>query len=95
MKSEDLTANFHLFEQNTSGISLPEKFTFPFYYDPHPLSVLASNQLKEQLEKIQLQHNFGLSHLENHSDEELVIGKMFGVLVVKNEKNQLVFLQAF
>lgn len=95
MNSEDLTANFHLFEQNTSGISLPDKFTFPFYYEPHQLSVLASNQLKDQLEKIQLQHNFGLTHLENHSDEELVIGKMFGVLVVKNEKNQLGFLQAF
>lgn len=95
MKNEELKYNFHLFNKEISSIEIPEKFTFPFYYEPHPLAILAANQLKSELEKIKIQHNFGLNHLSNHYEDELVIGKMFGVLVVENEKKELGFLQAF
>jgi tRNA pseudouridine32 synthase/23S rRNA pseudouridine746 synthase len=82
----------HPFQQNISGISLPEKFTFPFYYEPHPLSIIAAKALKNYLEtQNDFQHNFGL----NKNQEGLVIGKMFGVLVVQNQNNELGFLWAF
>ena len=82
----------HPFQQNISAISLPEKFTFPFYYEPHPLSVIAAHELQNYLEtQNDFQHNFGL----NENQERLVIGKMFGVLVVQNQNNKLGFLWAF
>ncbi|WP_396175784.1 pseudouridine synthase [Flavobacterium sp.] len=83
---------FQEFTTDISGISLPEKFTFPFYYEPHPLSVIASHELQNYLEtQNDFQHNFGL----NENQERLVIGKMFGVLVVQNQNNELGFLWAF
>jgi tRNA pseudouridine32 synthase/23S rRNA pseudouridine746 synthase len=82
----------HPFQQNISAISLPEKFTFPFYYEPHPLSVIAAHELQNYLEtQNDFQHNFGL----NENQERLVIGKMFGVLVVQNQNNKLGYLWAF
>lgn len=89
MKSK---THFIAFQQNTSGISLPEKFTFPFYYEPHELSVMAANELQNYLEtQTDFEHNFGL---DNDSDR-LVIGKMFGVLVVLNNEGKLGCLWAF
>ena len=83
---------FQEFTTDISGISLPEKFTFPFYYEPHPLSVIATHELQNYLEtQNDFQHNFGL----NENQERLVIGKMFGVLVVQNQNNELGFLWAF
>lgn len=82
---------FHRFKQDISGISLPERFTFPFYYDPHPLARLASEELKDYLTSQQdFTHNFGL----NTEDTGLVIGKMFGVLVVQDQSGELGFLAA-
>lgn len=37
------------FQSDIRGFSLPERFTFPFYYEPHPLSELAASELKEVL----------------------------------------------
>jgi len=77
---------------NISGIERPEKFTFPFYYEPHKLSEIATKELQEYLENQQdFEHNFGL----NSTSDELPIGKMFGVLVVENQENQLGYLCAF
>jgi len=83
---------FQPFKTNISGISLPEKFTFPFYYEPHQLSIIASNDLQAYLEtQTDFEHNFGLQEKQ----EGLVIGKMFGVLVCKNQEGQLGYLWAF
>ena len=87
---------FTPFQQAIDGIPLPEKFTFPFYYQPHPLCELASAQLQQHLSSQQLtsehpwQHNFGL-------DGELTgaIGKMFGVLVVRNADGEIGYLAAY
>jgi len=74
------------------GITLPEKFTFPFFYEPHPLTEIAATELQHYLEtQIDLDHNFGL--IENQ--EGLVIGKMFGVLVVEDKHGKLGYLSAF
>ncbi len=51
----------------------PQKFTYPFCYEPHPLSVEASRKVRRYV----------LSHSELRADAEN--GKMFGVLVVENE----------
>lgn len=83
---------FQTFKTNISGISLPEKFTFPFYYEPHELSIIASNELQAYLEtQSDFEHNFGLQEHQNG----LVIGKMFGVLVCQNQDGALGYLWAF
>ncbi|MCG9726739.1 RluA family pseudouridine synthase [Vibrio brasiliensis] len=82
-----------LFTRFTSDIdhySLPEKFTFPFYYQPHPLCVLAAKQLQQHLTTQQeWQHDFGVD------GNEAGTGKMFGVLLVKSPQGEIGFLSAF
>ena len=88
----EVSQKFIRFKSVTDGIKLPDAFTFPFYYQPHPLSLLAANELQDYLEnQFDANHNFGL----NEEQEGLVIGKMFGVLVVKNAANELGYLAAF
>ncbi|MCL9770315.1 pseudouridine synthase [Flavobacterium sp. HXWNR69] len=83
---------FQPFKTNISGIALPEKFTFPFYYEPHELSIIAANELQSYLEsQTDFEHNFGLQE----NQEGLVIGKMFGVLVCQNQEGELGYLWAF
>jgi tRNA pseudouridine32 synthase/23S rRNA pseudouridine746 synthase len=88
----EVSQKFIRFKSVTDGIELPDAFTFPFYYQPHPLSLLAANELQDYLEnQFDANHNFGL----NEEQEGLVIGKMFGVLVVKNQADELGYLAAF
>lgn len=83
---------FQYFKKNISNISLPGKFTFPFYYEPHELSVIASKELQDYLKnQTDFNHNFGLQE----NQEGLVIGKMFGVLVCQNLEGKLGYLWAF
>lgn len=79
-------------KQQIQGIPLPEKFTFPFYYEPHPLTELAARDLQNYLEnEFSENHNFGL----DKSRDGLIIGKMFGVLVVQDKERKLGYLSAF
>lgn len=85
-------SKFISFRSDISGIAKPEKFTFPFYYDPHELANRAMAQLQDYLEnQTEWVHNFGL----DDRLEGLVIGKMFGVLVVENAQQEVGFLAAF
>ncbi len=71
-------------------VDMPEKFTFPFYYQPHPYALQASTLLQEKLEKDkELRQQFELG---NSSTGD---GKMFGVLVVETKENELGFIPAF
>jgi tRNA pseudouridine32 synthase/23S rRNA pseudouridine746 synthase len=80
------------FKTDISNIKLPEKFTFPFYYKPHTLAKIATKEVQEYLEnQTDFVHNFGLSNNET----TLPIGKMFGVMIVKNQKNEIGYLTAF
>jgi len=80
------------FHSDVSHILRPEKFTFPFYYDPHQLAYLAMDQLQDYLQnQNDWVHNFGLDDRQ----EGLVIGKMFGVLVVETDQKEIGFLAAF
>lgn len=83
---------FISFQQATDDYQLPEKFTFPFYYEPHPLCLLAAKEIQHHLEtQTEWEHNFGI----DPTKKEMVIGKMFGVLVVQNQEEQLGYLAAF
>ena len=66
----------HFFKQPISHLALPDKFTYPFHYTPHPLCVLAAEEVKK--------------HIASRKEwqEELAFGKMFGVLIVQKENKQ-------
>jgi len=87
---QDLS-KFIPFKAELTAVSLPEKFTYPFYYTPHPLAITATEELQEYIELQDWNHNFGL----DSNAEGLEIGKMFGVLVVENTKGELGYLAAF
>lgn len=73
----------HFFKQNIEGISLPEKFTFPFHYTPHPLTRIAADEVR--------------SYLSTRLDwqDEICKGKMFGVLIVRTSDGGIGYLAAF
>ena len=76
-------SRLHRFSASIEGIALPAAFTDPFNYTPHPLCQLAADEVMCYIN----------AHPEWH--DELQLGKMFGVLVVKNALGQLGFLAAF
>jgi tRNA pseudouridine32 synthase/23S rRNA pseudouridine746 synthase len=83
---------FTPFNQPIDLSALPVKFTYPFDYTPNPLCLLAAKHLQEYLTTQQdFEHNFGLDENQNG----MVIGKMFGVLVVQTQENELGYLAAF
>lgn len=85
-------SHFHHFKADISGIKLPGKFTFPFYYEPHPLASLAAKEVQSYLtNQADFEHDFGLEDSPKMSAR----GKMFGVLVVENSENKLGYLAAF
>ncbi len=80
---------FQYFKTNLKKITLPSRFTFPFYYEPHPLCVIAANELQQYLQtQTDFNHNFGI----DPSKKGLSIGKMFGVLVVQNQHNEIGYI---
>lgn len=83
---------FTKFKASIEPYELPQRFTFPFYYTPHPLAVLAAEELQQHLKtQTEWHHNFGI----DKNKEGIVIGKMFGVLVVQNQAGALGYLSAF
>jgi len=72
-------------------IPLPSKFTFPFYYTPHPIALEAVRLLQERLNTVDFNHDFGIGRSERNG----AIGKMFGVLVVENTSGELGYISAF
>ena len=84
--------HFLNFKTDISKESLPKKFTFPFYYQPHSLAIIAAKEVQDYLEKqTDFTHNFGLKTNKNTPE----VGKMFGVLVVKTKLNTIGYLTAF
>lgn len=83
---------FTPFKPKVSLEDAPKYFTYPFDYSPHPISLLAVKDLQEYLStQTEWEHNFGLSKEQKGP----VIGKMFGVLVVQTQENELGYLAAF
>lgn len=82
----------YFLEESIKQIALPERFTFPFCYEPHPLIRIAAAELQHYLEtQTDLEHNFGL----DADQDGTAIGKMFGVLVVRCTEGKLGYLSAF
>ena len=73
----------HLFTTSISDIPLPERFTYPFCYTPHPLCVMAAEEVQHYLSK------------QSDWQAELSQGKMFGVLIVQTEDGSIGYLTAF
>ena len=81
-----MTAYFpmlHRFSTSIAEIPLPEKFTYPFCYTPHPLCVLAAEEVKSFLSR------------QTEWTEELQAGKMFGVLLIRDEDGEIGYLAAY
>lgn len=78
-----MESKFHTFTQPIQSIPLPERFTYPFHYTPHPLCVIAAEETQAYL--------IGRTEWR----EELQTGKMFGVLVVRTPAGEVGYLAAF
>lgn len=82
---------FYCFTEKELELELPDKFTFPFYYEPHPFAIQAADELQHYLKtQLDFEHNFGLID----GQKGIVIGKMFGVLVVRDQEGHLGHLWA-
>ncbi len=68
---------------DVSGVELPARFTFPFHYVPHELCKVAAREVMD----------YALNQDQWH--DELLAGKMLGVLVVKDDDSALGFLAAY
>ena len=73
----------HQFERHVAADELPQRFTYPFCYTPHPLCIEAAELVKR--------------HLAGCHDllPELNEGKMLGVMVVQDTTGAIGFLAAF
>ncbi len=84
--------HFISFKTTLNKVQIPSEFPYPFYYQPDELAKIAVKELQDYLiNTSDLQHNFGL----NPNKKGKAIGKMFGVLVVKNQAGELGYLAAF
>lgn len=80
------------FKSFNLALEIPARFYFLNDGKPHPLCLLAAEELQEYLKnQNDWQHNFGL----DPKQKGFIIGKMFGVLVVKTSQNELGYLAAF
>ncbi|RYD99509.1 MAG: RluA family pseudouridine synthase [Sphingobacteriales bacterium] len=80
------------FKRTITVSELPERFNFPFYHKPHPLCLEAAAELQDYIQnQAEWQHNFGL----DPAMTGLVIGKMFGVMLVQKETGEVGYITAF
>ena len=73
----------HFFKNSIATIKLPDKFTYPFHYIPHPLCIIATKEVQAYLTS------------QSQWQKELQQGKMFGVLIVQTPENKIGYLAAF
>ncbi len=73
----------HFFKNSIATIKLPDKFTYPFHYTPHPLCIIATKEVQAYLTS------------QSQWQKELQQGKMFGVLIVQTPENKIGYLAAF
>lgn len=74
---------FHLLGPEAATMALPQRFTCPYCYEPHPLALMAVEHVQR--------------YVATRDDwaEELGAGKMLGVLVAHDVQGRLGFLSAF
>ncbi len=81
MLNSPLSSCFTKFTSDISHYPLPEKFTYPFHYQTHALALTASEALQQKLKKF-------------HPVDATQQGRMYGVLIVKNDKGAVGYLSA-
>lgn len=74
---------FHRLESEATAVELPQRFTCPFCYEPHPLALMAVEQVQRYVAS------------RNDWAEEMGAGKMLGVLVARDREGRLGYLVAF
>ncbi|MBR3453099.1 MAG: RNA pseudouridine synthase [Muribaculaceae bacterium] len=74
---------FHRLESEATAVELPQRFTCPFCYEPHPLALMAVEQVQRYVAS------------RNDWAEEMGAGKMLGVLVARDREGRLGYLAAF
>lgn len=85
LKEDNYFTPLNIKEQD---FKIPALFTFPFFYQPDELALIASRDLIKRIEQTKWEHQFW----PNNNNEGL--GKMFGVLVVEKD-GELGYLSAF
>lgn len=73
----------HRFLHDVSGIEQPKQFTYPMHYIPHELCKIAASEVMDYALKQEVWR------------DELLAGKMLGVLVVKDADGTLGYLAAY
>lgn len=73
----------HYFSTPAVQSDLPEKFTYPFHYTPHPLCLTAAEEVQKYLQS------------KDEWKSDLQQGKMFGVLIVQTPQGEIGYLAAF
>lgn len=78
-----MTEKFHPLGVDAAALQLPQQFTCPFCYEPHPLALMAVEQVQQ--------------YVATRTDwaDELAAGKMLGVLVAQDDEGRLGYLAAF
>ena len=78
-----MTEKFHPLDVDAVAVELPQQFTCPFCYEPHPLALMAVEQVQQ--------------YVASRTDwaDEMDAGKMLGVLVVQDLGGRLGYLAAF
>jgi tRNA pseudouridine32 synthase/23S rRNA pseudouridine746 synthase len=83
--------HFQHFQSRIDEIELPEQLNYPFHYHPHNIALVAAAELQQYLKtQTDWEHDFGMLH----PNDGATVGKMFGVLVVKNQQGELGYLCA-
>ena len=78
-----MISKFHLLGNDAALLELPRQFTCPFCYEPHPLALIAVEQVQR--------------YVASRADwsDEMGAGKMLGVLVAQDGEGRLGYLAAF
>lgn len=78
-----MNEKFHLLGSEAASVVAPSRFTCPFCYEPHPLALMAVEQVQQ--------------YVATRADwaDEMDAGKMLGVLVARDDKGRLGYLAAF
>lgn len=83
--------HFNRFSTAIEGIALPDIFQYPFHYEPHEIALVAAKELQDYLQaQTEWVHDFGF---DQEADGH-IIGKMFGVLVVRSAAGEIGYLCA-
>ncbi len=86
VKSQLSMSPHTLFHPFHTTIPLPARFNDPFHYKPHPLCLLAAQEVQNFLISSEIPASF---------KEEIARGKMFGVLVVQDSLKDIGYLAGY